>query len=68
MSPEMQMLDAFIESTFAYLLFSAILLSLYVLLVVLALTAWILIAAAWRWLWRHSWASVVVLLQRRALR
>jgi len=68
MMPPLEMFDAAIESTWAYVLFSFIVLGMFAFAMLSLLVVGAATLEAWRWLRRHSWPSVIVSLQRRALR
>jgi hypothetical protein len=65
--PLIEMIQAAIDGSWAYVLFSLALLSVFGLLMMLLFFTALAIGAAWRWLQRHSWRSVIVAIERKAL-
>ena len=62
------MVDATIDNTAAYVIFSAIVCLLYGLTLLGLLFLLLAVRGLWRWLTRHTWSDVIVSIERKALR
>jgi hypothetical protein len=63
-----EMLDGIIEWTGAYIAFGVMLLGFVGSLMLAILFAALALRGAWRWLKRHTWPSMLLRIERKALR
>ena len=68
MIPLIEMLESFFESSWAFVLFSAIVLGSFALLILAALFFLLVVQSIWHWLSRSSWPSTIAAIERKALR